>query len=127
MKLLPSTGGRRRLAILLALLVAVLAVPLWYVLTWADLTVTTDHYVIRSSATREDTEDAGRALEALHRAYFDLFADAPAAARGRSGLRINLYGTRWQFRLLTPGIGWAEAIYRKGKCRAYFEDRKSVV
>ncbi|MFO7956702.1 MAG: DUF1570 domain-containing protein [Candidatus Brocadiia bacterium] len=124
MKILPSPARRRRLAAYVAVLAAVFGVYIWRTWWWPGLTVRTRHYVIQSTATRVHTEAAGRALEALHEAYMDLFETLPAVQQPHAPLKARLYGERAEFRRHNPNVGWAEAFYRGGICHAYYDRLK---
>jgi hypothetical protein len=120
MKILPSPERCRRLAVALALLGAVIGFYVWRTWWWPDLEVQTEHYAIRSTATRAQTEDAGRALETLYAEYMGLLGDLPGLAESEKPLEVCLYGNRDEFRRVNPRAGWAEALYRGAECHAYF-------
>ena len=80
----------------------------------------TPHHLIESTATLPQTEETGRVLETLYVAYQDRFDALPTFSRARSGLKVKLFRDRDEFRRINPGLGWAEAYYRKPYCRAYY-------
>jgi hypothetical protein len=118
LRIFPERRRAIRLAVLLAVLLGVLGYSVWRTAWWPDVELETAHYVIRSNATPEQTEEAARALEELHDAYMRFFADFPR--RGGEPLRVNLYRDREEFRRCHPRAGWAEGFYRKGRCYAYY-------
>ncbi|MHC4591062.1 MAG: DUF1570 domain-containing protein [Planctomycetota bacterium] len=120
MKLLPSPARCRRLALLLCVLGMAFGFYLWRRWWRPKLTVTTRHYVIRSTCPRQQAEQAGRALEALYGAYVEFFADLPGVTQEHNRLRVCLYRDRDEFRRYNPHAGWAEAFYRQGRCHAYY-------
>ncbi len=84
------------------------------------LTLETEHYRILSSATEEQTKEIGEATEALFEAYTKFFAGLFTNSTGGARLRMNLYKDREEFRRCHRFIGWAEALYQKPYCEAYF-------
>jgi hypothetical protein len=84
------------------------------------ITLETQHHVIYSSATREQTEDMARVLGLLYDAYSNHFGDLPTFTNGRPRMKVKLFKDRTEFRRINPNLGWAEAFYREPFCRAYF-------
>ena len=82
-------------------------------------TTETAHYTIASLASPEETARTGKAIEQLHAAFLETFADLPAARASHRKLRVTLYATRGEFKAQNPFPAWAEALYRAGECRAY--------
>jgi len=78
------------------------------------------HHVIYSTATRQQTEDTAHAMELLYGAYSNCFAAVAQFETGHPKLKVKLFKDRAEFRWINPGLGWAEAFYRKPYCRAYF-------
>jgi hypothetical protein len=121
-RIFPNRPRRIRLGVLAAILLALLGYCRWRTAWWPDIELQTTHYVIRSSATMEHTEEARRALEALHAAYTAFFAGFPDR-RGSDGLlKVNLYRDQQEFRRCNPRARWAEAYYGRGRCYAYRAD-----
>lgn len=109
-----------RLLVLVGLLAAVYGGERWYRHWRPRLELRTEHYVIASSATREQTEEIGRVVELLHAAYRQLFADFPQVHSPHPPLRLKLFKDRQEFRRCNRGVGWAEAFYRAPYCHAYY-------
>src|SRR6185312_4963876 len=80
--------------------------------------VETEHYVIESTATQEQTEQIGRVVEMLYTAYSNRFGTLPTFQPQHPKLKLLLYKDRKEFRWVNPNLGWAEAFYRKPYCRA---------
>jgi hypothetical protein len=102
---------------------AILGIAAWRLVPryWKPSIVTeTEHYQISSTATPEQTDAMGRAVETLYRAYTDRFAALPNFQRQHPKLQLLLYKDRDELRRINPGMGWAEAFYRKPYCRAYY-------
>jgi hypothetical protein len=59
-------------------------------------------------------------LELTYGAFSNRFAALPHFQREHPKLRVKLFKDRDEFRWVNPGLGWAEAIYRKPYCLAYF-------
>src|SRR5688572_13428876 len=91
----------------------------------AERTVETAHYVIASTATAEQTEQMARAVEILYEAYSNRFSKLPTFKADHPKLKLLLYKDRQEMRRINPGLGWAEAFYRKPYCRAYYSAGES--
>jgi hypothetical protein len=120
MEILPSRPPSRRLALLMGVLVALFAYYMLRTWWWPDRVLETAHYAVRSDATPEQTQTVADALEALHTAYYEVFSDLPGLDREHERLVVNLYRDRAQFRRCHPKVTWAEALYARGKCHAYY-------
>ncbi|HSU56002.1 MAG TPA: hypothetical protein VLT36_18235 [Candidatus Dormibacteraeota bacterium] len=79
----------------------------------------TAHHIIHSSATREQTEATAHALNLLFDAYSNVLGSV-IPAQPINKLQVRLFKDRVEFRRVNPGLGWAEAFYKKPYCRAYF-------
>ncbi len=113
------SGREKRL---LAHLGIFLAILVWDHLRrrWTpDFVLQTEHYVIQSTATRPQTEEIGRVVEALHSAYATFFQTAPLPDP-RVKLKIKLFKDRKEFRLCNRVRGWMEAFYREPFCYQYY-------
>jgi hypothetical protein len=86
--------------------------------------IETRHYVIESTATREQTEEIGRVVEMLYTAYSNRFEMLPMFKREHPKLKLLLYRDRKEFRWVNPNLGWAEAFYRNPYCRAYYSNQE---
>ncbi|HEU5125709.1 MAG TPA: hypothetical protein VFW05_16780 [Verrucomicrobiae bacterium] len=84
----------------------------------------TAHYHIASTATREQVEEFGNAVEILYNAYSNRFHALPEFDRTHPKLKLLLYKDRNEMRRINPNLGWAEAFYRKPYCRAYYSARE---
>lgn len=84
------------------------------------LTLETPQHRIFSTATREQTEATARALELLWQGYSNRFAGLPRFESPAPLLQVKLFKDRAEFRRVNPGLGWAEAYYRRPYCRAYY-------
>src|SRR5687767_3766377 len=89
------------------------------------VTVETQHYVISSTATREQTEEIGRVVEILYQTYSNRLGSLPDFQPSHPKLKLLLYKDRDEFRRINPGVGWAEAFYKKPYCRAYYSAGES--
>ena len=85
-----------------------------------SLTLNAPHHTINSTATRQQTEDTARVMELLYLAYSNHFGGLDGFQREHAKLKVKLFKDRTEFRRINPGLGWAEAFYRKPYCRAYF-------
>ena len=80
----------------------------------------TEHFTISSSATPEQTIAMGDACERLYRAYAKRFSTLSGYQAKHPKLQMLLYKDRDEMRRINPGMGWAEAFYRKPQCRAFY-------
>ena len=109
-----------RLLFLVLVLILVL-VGDWRYRRWhPTVTLTTDHYLIRSSASETQTKEIGEVVETLYRAYATLFSGWPEMGPAHESLQLRLFKDRREFRRCNRGLGWAEAFYREPSCYAYY-------
>lgn len=106
----------------LLLLVALgIAAWKWVPRPWhPTVTLQTAHYYIRSTATKEQTDEVSRHVELLYLAYSNRFGALPKFTPAHGLLQMKLYRDRKELRRVNPGLGWAEAFYRKPFCQAYY-------
>jgi hypothetical protein len=108
---------------LLVYLVIVAAVAAWRFTPryWKPaVTLKSAHFEIATTASREQAEQVAGRLEILYSAYSNRFSNLHGFQRGHPLLKVRLYKDRDEMRRINPGLGWAEAFYRKPYCRAYF-------
>jgi len=108
---------------MLVYLLAVLAFAAWKFIPrpWHPTqTLDGPHHHIFSTATREQTEATACALELLWQAYSNKFGALTSFQTNHPPLQVKLFRDRQEFRRINPGLGWAEAYYRRPFCRAYF-------
>jgi hypothetical protein len=113
-------GRETRLLIYLLVLLGVVA---WRFMPrpWhPSITLEGPHHIIYSTATRAQTEETARAMELLYNAYSNRFGSVPQFQPGHAKLRVKLFRDRAEMRQINPGLGWAEAFYRKPYCLAYY-------
>jgi hypothetical protein len=114
------SNREKRLVFLLGVVVALAA---WKFVPrpWKPArTIETAHYLIASTATAEQTEQVAKAVEILYGAYSNRFGALPTFTPNHAKLKLMLYKDRAEMRRINPGLGWAEAFYRKPYCRAYY-------
>jgi hypothetical protein len=116
--ILPPKPGR--LLMFVGLLAVVWLGDQWYRWWRPTVELRTTHYFIRSSATRAQTEEVGRKVEALHDAYFEFFRELIPAGASNGPLKLNLFASRAEFRRCHRWLTWEEAFYREPYCHAYF-------
>jgi hypothetical protein len=111
----------KRLAVYIVLIVVGLFAIEWY-RRWAPLlTIETQHYIIYSSATAEQTAEVGDRSEILYSSYSKLFGGFPGWQPPKEKLKAKLYKDRSEFRRVHLGIGWAEAFYRPPFTEQYYD------
>ena len=116
--IIPRKPGR--LLLLLAVAVGIFGADCLYRRWGPDMEITTEHYVIYSSAAPEQTHKIGEVVEALYAAYRDTFSGPVDFGREHARLKLKLFKDRAQFRRSNRGVGWAEAFYRYPHCYAYY-------
>jgi hypothetical protein len=84
------------------------------------VTLSTDHYLIQSSATADQTKEIGAVVETLYASYAAVLQDLPKSVPPQGRLRLKLFKDRREFRRCNRGLGWAEAFYRQPFCYAYY-------
>ncbi len=80
----------------------------------------TQHYVIESSATPEQTREIGQVAEIVYGAYAELASQLQCAVRPHPKLKMKLFKDRDEFRRCNRSCGWAEAFYRRPCCYQYY-------
>ena len=80
----------------------------------------TPHHLFYSTATRQQTENTGRAMNLLYDAYSNRLGNLVQFHPGDPKLKVKLFKDRDEFRRINPSLGWAEAFYKEPYCRAYF-------
>lgn len=115
-KIFPKKRGR--LLVLFAVLVAVFIGAEWYRWWRPTSEITTAHYVIRSSASAEQTQKIGEEVEILYNAYVNVFTNFPTLADHK--MQLRLFKDRDEFKRINRGSGWAEAFYQEPYCNAYY-------
>jgi hypothetical protein len=114
------TVREKRLLACLAVLVIVLS---WDTVRrrWSPTTkIETEHYLIYSTATADQTREIGRVAEIVHRGYLRLLDDLQRHVPPHPKLKIKLFKDREEFRFCNRVRGWAEAFYRRPYCYQYY-------
>ncbi len=83
-------------------------------------TLETQHHLIYSTATRQQTDETAHTLELLYQAYSNRMSSLDTFQVVHPKLQVKLFKDRAEFRRINPNLGWAEAFYREPYCRAYF-------
>jgi len=114
------TVRQKRLLVLFALLLAVAA---WAYVPrrWSPgVVLETEHYVIRSSATEEQTREIALAAEIVYSGYRQLIEGWQRTIAPHPRLGIKLFRDRREFRRCNRMHGWAEAFYQPPYCYQYY-------
>jgi hypothetical protein len=109
-----------RLLILFGLLVVAVAADYVYRYWRPDVTVTTEHYVVYSTATLSQTQEIADKVEALYKDYAGLCSGFGDVKTEHPRLKLRLFRDRKEFRRCNRLVGWAEAFYRRPYCYAYY-------
>jgi hypothetical protein len=83
-------------------------------------TLETQHHLIYSTATRQQTDETALTLELLYHAYSNHLSSLETFQGVHPKLKVKLFKNRAEFRRINPNLGWAEAFYREPYCRAYY-------
>ncbi|MHC4660873.1 MAG: DUF1570 domain-containing protein [Planctomycetota bacterium] len=84
--------------------------------------IATDHYMIYSSATLEQTNIICTAAEALYKAYAEFFGPHFTLLADHPYLQVKLFRDRDEFReIALSGGGWAEGYYDGLYCNLYYD------
>ena len=105
------------------LLLVVLVLAAWKLVPrpWhPNLTFKTPHHTIFSTATRLQTENTAKAMEALYSSYSNNFGGLPGFSTRPSFPESEIVQGSGQLRAINPGLGWAEAFYSQPYCRAFY-------
>jgi Protein of unknown function (DUF1570) len=108
---------------LLIYLLVLLGVVAWKFMPrpWhPTLTLEASHHIISSTATRAQTEETAQAMELLYNAYANRLGSLPQFQPVHPKLKVKFFKDRAEMRRVNPGLGWAEAFYRKPYCLAYY-------
>jgi hypothetical protein len=108
---------------LLVYLVVLTVVTVWRFMPryWKPiLTVKSGHFEIATTAHRDQADQVAQRLEILYNAYSNRFSKMAGFQMNHPLLKVKLYKDRDETRRVNPGLGWAEAFYRKPNCRAYY-------
>lgn len=123
-KLRRPTGREFRFLCLLAIIGAVASWKLVPRRWTPNITTETSHYLIASTATRDQAEQIGKMMELLYSAYSNKFGNISTFQHIHPKLQVRLYKNRDEFRKVNPSVGWAEAFYSHGLCHAYFSAKE---
>jgi hypothetical protein len=81
-----------------------------------DVVEETEHYVIDSTATPDQTAEIGHVAEIVYAGYRQLASQLECQIQPHPNLKIKLFKDRQEFRHCNRIRGWAEAFYRKPYC-----------
>lgn len=113
-----------RLLVLFAVVVGIFGTDCWRRRWRADTEISTEHYVVYSTATPEHTEKIATVVEMLYDVYSDTFSETADFKKDHAKLKLKLFKDRDEFRRCNPRIGWAEAFYLHPHCYAYYPDEE---
>lgn len=110
----------KRLLVLFAIFLA-LAAWAYVPRPWRSTgTLETEHYTIRSSATKEQTREIGQVAEIVYSGYGRLMSDLQRPIAPGTKMGLKLFKDRQEFRRCNRIYGWAEAFYRAPFCYQYY-------
>lgn len=116
----PKNAREKRAAVLLVLLLSLIAGYSCFTYWSASSSLETAHFLIFSSATKEQTEEVSRVLEDLFTQYQSLFGESSGFQISDEKLKMKLYKDRNEFKRVHPLSGWAEGFYRPPYSYQYY-------
>jgi hypothetical protein len=85
-----------------------------------EITLETEHYVIYSTATKQQTVEVGEIAEMLYAAYVSKFGGIPSFEKNRPKLKLKLFKDQNEFKRHNKSSDWAEACYQEPYCYQYY-------
>ena len=80
----------------------------------------TEHYIIYSSASRQQTDEIANVAEITYEGYQELLKQLDKEINSHDKLKMKLFKDRDEFRRCNRNVGWAEAFYRYPYCYQYY-------
>jgi hypothetical protein len=114
------TKREKRLLVLFAIALLIIACERWYRRWSPDITLDSDHYIAYSTASKDDTQSALNKAEILYGAYNTFMSPLLPANQNDRKLKLKFYKDRDEFKRCNRA-GWAEALYRKPYCHQYID------
>jgi hypothetical protein len=102
------------------ILIVVLLGNMVYRYWTAPLVKETEHYMIVSSATPEQTEEIAAVAEIVYEGYHEFLGQLGKAVEPHSKLQLKLFKDREEFRRCNNITNWYEAFYRYPYCYQYY-------
>ena len=110
----------KRLILYLAILIVFFLGDYFYRYWSPDIIRETEHYVIYSTATPEQTDEIAEIAEIVYEGYLELAKQLQQDIKPHPKLKMKLFKNRKEFRRCNRFIGWAEAFYKKPYCYQYY-------
>ena len=120
-----STPREKRFLAYFAILVVAIVWNYFHRRWSPDITITTDHYTVYSTATTVQTREIGIVAEILHAAYMKMLDELKVTPQSHGTLKVKLFKDRDEFRFCNNVMGWAEAFYSKPYCYQYYSAEES--
>jgi hypothetical protein len=105
---------------LLTIIIAVLLLNYFYHNRSPEIIKETEHYIIYSTATKEQTDEIAQVAEIVYKGYLQLSDQLGLKVQPHPKLKMKLYKNRQEFRRCNPNIGWIEAFYIRPYCYQYY-------
>ncbi|MBN2180334.1 MAG: hypothetical protein JW715_00360 [Sedimentisphaerales bacterium] len=84
----------------------------------------TEHYIIYSTATDEQTEEIASVAEIVYDGYRKFLAQLGKTIEPHPKLKMKLYKDREEFRRCNHVTNWYEAFYRRPYCYQYYSSQE---
>ena len=86
-----------------------------------SITKETDHFIIYSSATQEQTDEIASIVELVYNEYEGVLKQLGKTIQPHKKLKIKLYKDRKEFKHCNNRAGWAEGFYRYPYSHQYYD------
>ena len=114
----------KRLLVYLAIIIVVLFCDYIYRRRTVTVTKETEHYIIFSSATAEQTNEIADIAEITYDGYLEFIKQLNLSVQPHPRLKMKLFKDRKEFRRCNRRVGWAEAFYRYPYCCQYYSSEE---
>lgn len=116
------TNREKRLLVLFAAFLAVLAYDCWYRRWSPAVVLESEHYIMYSTANESQTKLALDKAEVLYQTYTTFMKPLLKTNGKPRKLKLKLYKDRDEFKRCNRFVGWAEARYRRPYCHQYINE-----
>lgn len=89
------------------------------------ITKETEHYIIISTATPEQTEEIAGVAEIVYNAYQEFLGQMGKSIEQHPKLKMKLFKDREEFRRINNVTDWREAFYEFPYCNQYYASREA--
>lgn len=102
------------------LFIAILAIDAWIRYWKPTLVLNTEHFIVYSDATKQQSDEIVKIVEIQYDAYRNFLLNLGLKIPDHEKLKLKLFKDRKSFRLHNRMIGWAEAFYKEPYSYQYY-------